>query len=405
MSRRRELLTWGGLALAGLVLLGGVLAWQSGQLGGRWATVVPASPMEGAMVFREKGCAHCHGDNAEGTQIGPALRRRAGDSLPQLVTAMWNHAPSMWNSIQSEKIRYPELSYEEMAQLIGFLYISNHTDDPGNADRGRQLFQSKGCGQCHTLDGTGNKRGPDLAKLANVDTPLEWTQALWNHAARMQSEMKTSGEAWPQFQSDELNDLFAYVQQSAGKKPSNEVSAGDPALGWEVFQRKTCINCHALRTEPAKAGPNLGAGKPLPPTFSQFGAMMLNHFPQMHAAVQKQKGNVPRFDDHEMSDLAAFLYSLHYLEPVGSPEMGGSVFIWRGCSSCHGTAGEGTRSGPPLRGIGHTYTATRLAADMWRHGSKMYAESEKRHEAWPTLQESDIGDLLAFLNSPVEAKH
>jgi cytochrome c553 len=113
---------------------------------------------------------------------------------------------------------------------------------------------------------------------------------------------------------------------------------------------------------------------------------------------------MPTFQGREMADVIAFVYSLRYLEPGGSPHVGESVFAWRGCGRCHGDHAEGTRSGPPLRGRGQNYTAVRMASILWRHGAKMYQQSQKMGQGWPQLEPSDVGDILAFLNAPVESR-
>ena len=112
-----------------------------------------------------------------------------------------------------------------------------------------------------------------------------------------------------------------------------------------------CINCHALRNSPAvvhvsgapqrAVGPLLGADGKLPPTFSQFGEAMLNHFPNMHRAMASVGQPTPTFESQEMADLAVFLYSLQYQEPSGSPHIGASIFTRRACAECHGARAEG----------------------------------------------------------------
>ena len=99
----------------------------------------------------------------------------------------------------------------------------------------------------------------------------------------------------------------------------------------------------------------------------------------------------------------SFLYSLRYVEPSGSPHVGRSVFAWRGCSRCHGADAEETAEAPALRGRG-PYTSVALATSLWRHGNGMFRRSQQMGRGWPTLLESDVGDLLSFLNTPLEEK-
>jgi mono/diheme cytochrome c family protein len=412
MSRGgREFALWVAIAAAALALLAAILRVQHTTTQNRWATVVATKPAQGNAVFREKGCANCHGDNAGGGPHGPALRQRAA-TLPQLVTAMWNHAPRMYEAMKDARVSYPTLSYDETGQLVAYLYLAGYSDEPGDAAHGRELFVTKHCVRCHTSEGNGV--APKVQALAHGDSPITWTQTLWNHASGMDTSLRRMGLSWPHFQANELRDLFAYVRQEGGRSGSEMmVPAADPDRGWQVFQAKYCINCHALKntresaamnvSSPAQrpVGPVLGSDGKLPPTFSQFGEAMLNHFPDMHRAMSSVGQAPPRFESQEMVDLAVFLYSLHYLEPSGSPHVGGSIFGWRGCADCHGARAEGTERGPALRGTGQTYTAVRLATDLWKHGAKMYEQSRKAGQTWPMLQESDVGDLLSFLNTPV----
>ncbi len=408
MSHRRQLVYWIVLALAAVVLLGFILSRQRDTTQRRFAIAVAARPEQGRVLFRDKGCATCHGEDASGSNLGPGLRGRASlTSLPQLVTAMWNHAPRMYDAMRKANLPYPSMTYDDTGQLAGYLYITGFTDRPGDPERGRASFAAKQCTRCHSAQDTG--RGPTLAVLARSDSPISFTQALWNHAAAMQTELARSGLSWPRLQASELRDMFAYIRQARGNEAVTPEPTPDPDRGWRVFQEKSCLDCHALKKNPNNdagqtARPVLGADGNLPPTFSEFGEALLNHFPDMHRAMSNAKKSTPVFRDGEMADLTVFVYSLRYLEPAGSPHVGSSVFGWRGCAECHGADAEGSTRGPALRGRGQTYTAVRLATDLWRHGSGMYEESRKTGHVWPMLQESDVGDLLSFLNTPVESR-
>lgn len=393
----RQIAVWGMVAAISLAVLTFALVRQNKDVRQRSALQVRTNSLAGSEVFREKGCGACHGPNAAGTSSGPALRQRQSLSgLPQLVTAMWNHAPRMWEEMRARRLEYPTLSYEETSQLIAYLYISGYEDNGGDPERGRALFERDQCVRCHATDaGTGG--GPALKSIAEPGDPLAWTQALWNHASAMRNKMTSAGIPWPHFQPSDMRDLFAYVRRAGGANDAAELQ-GDPDRGWRLFQQKGCISCHAVSSESTRVGPNLGPERPLPPSFSEFGAAMLNHFPQMEHAVQHENADLPTFNNQEMTDVAVFLYTLHYLEPTGSPQIGKSIFAWRGCSRCHGDNAEGTREGPALRGRGRAYTAARLATDLWGHGARMNENARRDGQTWPALQVSDIGHLLTFLN-------
>ncbi len=400
MKLPRQLVIWGAAALLSVIALLVVMQLQRREVQRRVAVQLPATPISGSMVFRSKGCPNCHGVSATGTEVGPALRNsNALTSLPQLVTAMWNHAPRMWQVIQAKQLPYPSLSYEETSQLVTYLYMSGYADNAGDIQRGEHLFVERRCVDCHDHRASSGETAPSLLALSDADDPLSWTQALWNHAPMMQQKMRAGGMDWPKFQASDMRDLFAYVRHARNKPGDDPDVTGDPDNGWQLFQEKGCIRCHSLSSSSNGSAPPLGADRSLPPTFSEFGAAMLNHFPTMEKAMESQKTVLPRFTNHDVADIAVFLYSLHYLEPTGSPQVGRSVFGWRGCSRCHGETAEGTSLGPGLRGRGQVYTAVRLASALWAHGGRMYQSAQKHDQPWPALQDSDIGHLLTFLNT------
>ena len=368
MKLPRQLAVWGTAALVSLAALGLVMWQQLHEIQGRIAVQVVTRPATGSAVFRNKGCANCHGVSGAGTDIP-----------------------------------YPTLSYEETAQLATYLYMSSYADIRGDAKRGERLFRERKCDQCHQREPASGKEGPSLLAISDAEDPLSWTQALWNHAASMQARLEQSGMSWPKFEASDLRDLFAYVRdaRNSGEDPPIDVS-GDLDRGWTLFQEKRCIDCHAVPSAIGTLGPGFGPDHQLPPTFSEFGAALLNHIPNMESTMKKQKVSFPRLKNHDVADLTVFLYSLHYLEPTGSPQVGKSVFSWRGCHRCHGDNAEGSKLGPALRGRGHVYTAARLASALWAHGDRMYKSAQQHDQPWPMLQVSDISHVITFLNTSPE---
>ena len=403
MTAKRQFVLWIVAALAASLFLAWVLKWEHEYSRKRWSSFLVGDPHEGSHLFREKGCADCHSVNGMGSTLAPDLgfEQPPRSSLNQLVTAMWNHAPRMWERMRSLNKPYPSLRYEHMANLFAYLYTARYVDEPGDALRGRQLFAAKGCGRCHALYGVGGRVGPDLSTLAGVDTPIAWTQAMWNHAPSMETEMRRLGLPWPKFANREMNDLLAYIRDvTGGPRREYELLPADSSRGWKLFQSKSCIQCHAVKKEGGRVGPELGAGRQPPVTFVQFSALMWNHSPEMWRAMEARGMSRPTFAGREMADLIAFLHSVRHFEPGGSPQVGEMLFNRRGCSGCHGARGEGAPSGPALRGRGRTFSSVTLATELWDHGPKMYERTRKLGLPWPVLQDDDIGDLLSFLNTP-----
>src|SRR5574341_56090 len=218
MSLRRQLVLWGLAALAACALLIAVVERGHDYAESRWANFLVGDPHTGSQLFEQKGCGHCHGVNGVGGRLAPDLgfQQPPQSGLNQLVTAMWNHAPRMWKRMRDEKVRYPQLSYEEIAHLFAYLYTARYVDEPGDVFKGEQLFADKGCVRCHAIHGQGGTLGPDLSSVSDKETPIAWTQAMWNHAPVMQGEAARLGVVWPKFEGSEMNNLLAYTRSVCG---------------------------------------------------------------------------------------------------------------------------------------------------------------------------------------------
>ena len=405
MSSQRQLLIWVLGAVSATAFLLGVLVWQHQRTRRHWSAFVLGNPHVGAQVFERKGCIQCHAVSGWGSNLAPdlGLERPPRSSLNQLVSAMWNCAPRMWARIRAERISYPVLNQEDMAHLFAFLYTARYVDEPGDVSRGRQLFQRKSCGRCHSLRGEQGKLGADLSAVGGVDTPIVWAQLMWNHAPAMEAGMEQLGLSWPRFESDEMNDLLAYIREvTTGPRRESALLPADPERGRELFRSKSCIRCHEVKGEGGRVGPELGPRRKLPPTLVRFAGSMWNHSPQMFQEMKANGIARPSFEGREMADLIAFLYSLRYFEPMGSPEDGQNLFASRGCSQCHGARGEGSPKGPTLRKRDEVFTSINLATGLWAHGPQMYKRTQQVGIPWPTLKETDVSDLVAFLSASLE---
>lgn len=407
MAPRIQVLTWLGVAVATVSLLVAVTIWRAISLEQHFSTFLAGDPHSGAHLFQEKGCSYCHPVGGVGGRGAPDLghTQLAHPSLNGLISTMWNHAPGMWKRMREERIIYPTFNAQEMSNVFAFLYALRYMDEPGNADRGRQLFRSKGCGDCHAINGNGADIGPDLG-ITSLETPIAWAETMWNHAPEMEARMRELDLQWPHFEGQEMNDLLAYVREgSRGLRNGVDLLPADPDRGWKLFRSKGCINCHAVGDEGGNSGPQLGPSREIPPTIVQFAGSMWNHSPQMWQAMKEKHIERPAFEEREMADVIAFLYRVRYFEPAGSVQTGKEIFARRGCSGCHGPTAEGTPWGPRLDWRRGSVTSITLATALWKHGPKMYERTKERGMAWPVMKEDEICHLLAFLNAPREEIH
>ena len=402
---RNQLLIWAAAAAAALTGLGLVLWWESKAGNTRGATLWVGDPRVGAkLFFQKKHCGQCHSVNGYGGKQAPDLgyTKMPEKSLSQLVCALWNCAPRMWDQMRTAKMYYPALNQKEMSHLFAFLYTSRYLDEPGDRTRGEELLHSKGCTRCHGTGQAAANGAPELSAVIGVDTPILWMQTMWNHAPQMEAQMQKVGIPWPKFEGPDMNDLLAYVREvSRWPRRESQVLPANPIRGWRLFQKKSCIQCHSVNGEGGRIGPELGPNRKLPLSVVQFAALMWSHSPEMWRIQANEKLPRPRFDGQEMADLVAFLSNLRYFEPAGSAPMGETRFSERQCHRCHGEKGEGSRYGPALRGRGHSYTTVSLATALWSHGPKMYQRTLELNIPWPTLTESDVGNLISFLNAPM----
>jgi mono/diheme cytochrome c family protein len=82
----------------------------------------PGDARRGSAVYKEKRCGSCHG--SAGTKlVAPALARVVEKLRTPLavITAMWNHAGQMTQTMVEENVAWPILKGGEMADLIAYL--------------------------------------------------------------------------------------------------------------------------------------------------------------------------------------------------------------------------------------------------------------------------------------------
>jgi len=402
LSGRKQLFFWIAAALLAVAVVVAIYLQVRRPQEVRSALYLNGNPEQGAALFYgDKQCGICHSVNGSGGRIAPDLTgtHPAAPAMGWLVTVVWNHGPGMWRRIRQKNQPYPQLSSQDMANILAFLYQASNTDRPGNASAGEHVFNQMGCSQCHSVRGVGGKKAPDLAAVAADGDTDAWARAMLNHAGSMVGPITSTIGEWPQFSGNQMNDLIAYVSTGAPRTANKPQQAiGNAERGWVVFQGR-CMQCHAVRGQGGAIGPELGPDHDIPLSTAQFASVMWNHAPAMLRQGSASGLAPTQLEGTDMADLLAMLASLRYYEPTGSPLVGQRVFGERGCAICHGTKAEGTKLGPPLKAGAEAYTAVSFTAALWRHGPGMAKSAEQSGVPWPTLQPRDVGELVAFLNA------
>ena len=181
--------------------------------GGATAQVLPGTPQGGETLFRDKQCAVCHTIGGKGGKVGPELGRAHHVSLTQFAGLMWNHGPAMWARMKERGIEVPQLTGQEMADIVAYLYTSHYFDPAaGSSARGQQLVQTKGCIACHSVRGQGGKVAADFATSNVVGSPAALIAAMWNHSRSMEDQATKQGLKLPTLKGQELADMSAYLR-------------------------------------------------------------------------------------------------------------------------------------------------------------------------------------------------
>jgi mono/diheme cytochrome c family protein len=147
----------------------------------------------GEALFQSKGCTNCH----TGARAPEHLLKN--QTLTDIAADMWDHQPQM---------KAPELSPEEMRQVIGYLWTRQYFTGSGSAERGKRVFQTKSCATCHNDPSSG---APKLGKGKDAYSDITMVATLWEHGPRMLDLMTQKKIAWPRFTAQEMTDLIAYL--------------------------------------------------------------------------------------------------------------------------------------------------------------------------------------------------
>ncbi|MCP4203189.1 MAG: c-type cytochrome [bacterium] len=82
----------------------------------------PGDPVRGEDAFSARSCAECHGGGAASAHQGSDLAGTAASRSPAaFIAALWSHAPVMKEAILGEGKLWPELSGEDLRNLLAYL--------------------------------------------------------------------------------------------------------------------------------------------------------------------------------------------------------------------------------------------------------------------------------------------
>lgn len=354
----------------------------------------------GLRLFVERGCKDCHSIWGNGGTLGPDFALvGAGRSLQQLAGLFWNHTPRMIETVRQRGVEWPRLTEADLADIISYIYYVKLFDEPGDADLGERWFREKRCLQCHAVGSTGGAVGPALDGYARYIAPIVLAEGMWNHGPAMQAQQSALGIDMPVFVGRELADIQAFIRRASNLRERDLVflEPPDPNNGQRLFAAKGCIRCHGASGSGTRFGPNLRAATQRLQV-SEIAGQLWNHSFQMAAAMRARGITFPQFQGTEMADVIAFLYYLRFHETGGDVRGGELVYMRKGCSNCHATAGRAA-IGPDLGRSETVLTLLGLATAMWNHAPGMYDVMQVEEVEWPRFEGDEMRDLSVYLRS------
>jgi cytochrome c len=377
-----------------------------------FAQLLPEDPTKGNRLFVSKGCVRCHAfrgrsifdEKGDGGKIGPDFGRvDLGNTQLDMAAKLWNHIPSMNIGMQQARMIRPNLTGQEFTEISAYLYFLKFFDEPGEATRGRSIFNEKGCGSCHPLSGKGKEGEPGLDQFPQNISPVFLTQSIWNHGPVMIAQMVKLGMKWPVFEGTEMMDLLEFIKMNAkGVKETAFITPGNPKEGKQVFAAKGCIKCHAVRGEGGKEAEDLGKrAKTFYKSLTQITSIMWNKGPAVLGKMSQTQIGIPKFTPKEMADLIAYLYFLHFIDEPGNPGNGKKIFSESGCSKCHGVDGKpGELMTLSLSKYQKAGNSMDIVASLWNHSTEIEKAMKGKGISWPRFKKGELADLLEFIRTP-----
>ncbi|UCF65847.1 MAG: cytochrome c [bacterium] len=270
-----------------------------------------------------------------------------------------------------------------------------------NAYKGHDVFQNKGCIQCHAVYGRGGKGGPDLGKDKFFGTYLEFAAMMWNHFPRMEEKMEKKGLSFPQFSAEETEQLITYLAYIRYKgEPGNEFA------GKKLLNSKGCVKCHKFGGRGGDIGPDITSElEYLSPII--LVETMWNHGPDMMDIFEQNDIKRPQFKNNEIVDIAvaikAYMSPTNRIPPgsydLGDPSNGKILLQEKGCITCHSSRGTGGNLAPDFYSMDFNKSVTEIAGMMWNHAPEMWELMNRENITIPTFKKGEMADIIGYFYS------
>lgn len=346
-----------------------------------------ADSARGEHLFETLACIQCHSVNGTGGKVAPDLGSMVDRAFTPatLAATMWNHAPTMWVAMRGRGVRSGDLSEQGAADLFAYFYSARFFDELGDAGRGKRLFSSKHCADCHGLTEVKLPAAIPVSQWQVMSSPVALVTAMWNHAATMRQEFARRKLPWPELTSQECTDMLVYLRNLPALPHHPELltlSSGEN--GRNLFSSKGCADCHTANL-PMRLRRK---------TLTDIAVDMWNHAPKIAGAV-------PALDVSDFRNLISYLWAEQFFAGSGDPVAGKRVFAVKHCAACH----EDASNAAPKLALGQNlFTGATMVSALWRHGPQMLDRMRSQDIAWPHFDGAEMSNLIAYLNEGGRSK-
>jgi mono/diheme cytochrome c family protein len=177
-----------------------------------------AGVANGKTVFASVGCIACHGAQAQGTSLAPAIAPPPLE-LPAMIAYIRQPTGKM------PPVAVATASDSQLADVFAYLQSiapkSTSADElKGNAPNGKKLFAAYGCYECHGRQGAGASTGPRIGPPAiTLAAVLRYVRAPTGQMPPYTAKVASD---------QDLADIYAYLKSFPAPPPAKDIPLLNP---------------------------------------------------------------------------------------------------------------------------------------------------------------------------------
>jgi cytochrome c551/c552 len=322
----------------------------------------------GEQLIGERGCLGCHGPGRQRGDVPDLLRSFSRSHRPAYVAGvLWNHALAGRAGLADA-----DLSVGQASDLFAYFASRRFFETPGDAGRGKRVFEEKHCSECH-----GHSQHPlsvarSVEEWGSLRDPIAFAGEMWNRSPSMLQRCAREGVRFPRFTSRELNDLTVYLANlPASRNRAICFRIGSVETGRAVFQASGCAGCHEGRRSLEKRTAQL--------TMADISAAFWNH--SLDRAENRQRMSY--------DDMSALVSYLSFLADRRNRLRGRRIFVKKNCAGCHNE----TDTSVTEFAFRRVALPVAMVAVLRSHAGTMQGEMRRKGLLWTRFTGTQMADL------------